>query len=255
MVKRPLYGFGLEVPWARHSRSGWRGAAPNPGTWMALTAQVSTGHTNPITFWILLLLLTLMHLSGCTNSFPSLGRLAVLNSWFGYISNNPFITHAFYIVRDRSYWQRRETHKPLDSSWAPWHSFAMAILHIRQRFFVSLLRLQFPANCPSTLSTYWKRKERQRNLYTGSPSVRSPWCMGLKPQSKPRTPEGAGLSPPPRAYPRSGQAQPPSTLLAVAIKSVAPNEISRPKMHSHMGTAIQWGFNYPRAHAGKILIW
>lgn len=56
---------------------------------------------------------------------------------------------------------------------------------------------------------------------------------------------GAGVSLLLRAHPRRGQARPSSTLLATAIKRFTPNEISQPKMNSHMGTAIHWGFNYP----------
>lgn len=72
-----------------------------------------------------------------------------------------------------------------------------------------------------------------------------PLMLGLKPQHKLRTPEGAGLSQLLRAHPRRVQARLISTLLAMAIKRVISNEISWPKMNSHMGTAIQWGFHTP----------
>jgi len=81
-----------------------------------------------------------------------------------------------------------------------------------------------------------------------------PLMRGTEPQHKPKTPEGAGLSPVLRAHPRRGQARLPSTSPAMAMKRVAPNEISRPKINSHTSTTIQWGFNYPRTHASKILI-
>lgn len=138
-----------------------------------------------------------MDLSGCTNYFPPLGRLVVLNSWFGYTSSNPFITHAFYIARDRSYWQRRGH---AGGTQAPWQlvstlTFLCNGNTAHTSAFIYLSRLQFADSCPSTLSTYRKRKERKRNPYTGGPPVRSPCCMGLTPQHKPRTPEGAGLTP------------------------------------------------------------
>lgn len=72
-----------------------------------------------------------------------------------------------------------------------------------------------------------------------------PLMLGLKPQHKPRTSEGAGFSQLLRAHPRRGQARPPSTVLAMAIKRVTPNEISCPKMNSHTGTTIQQGFHTP----------
>lgn len=105
-----------------------------------------------------------MDLSGCTNYFPPLGRLVVLNSWFGYTSSNPFITHAFYIARDRSYWQRRDTlaaRRHLDSSWAPWHSSAMAILHTHQRLFIYRDFNSLPAAAVLWVCTGKEKKEKE----------------------------------------------------------------------------------------------
>lgn len=62
-------------------------------------------------------------------------------------------------------------------------------------------------------------------------------------QDKPRTLKDARLSLALRAHPRRGQALPPSTLLAMAIKRLSPNEISLPKMNTYTGTTIWWGFN------------
>lgn len=126
----------------------------------------------------------------------------------------------------------------LDSSWA--RSSAMSILHTCQHY---LFRLQFPANCSSTGSTYWKRKDKETVHRWSLPM--QPLMLGLKPQHKPRTSEGTGFSQLLRAHPRRGQARPPSTVLAVAIKRITPNEISCPKMNSHTGTTIQRGFHTP----------
>lgn len=86
-------------------------------------------------------------------------------------------------------------------------------------------------------------KERQTVHRRSLPM--QPLMLGLKPQHKPRTSEGAGFSQLLRAHPRRGQAQPPSTVLAMAIKRVTPNGISWPKMNSHTGTTIQRGFHTP----------
>lgn len=133
----------------------------------------------------------------------SLGGLVVLNLWFGYTSNNPFITHAFYIARDRGYWQRRDmlvARRHLDSLWEPRCSSAVAILHTCQPLFIYLSRLQLPQ--------YSGKKRKTKKPFTGSPSARSRGCMGLKPQHKPRTPKSAELSPPLMAHPRRRQALP-----------------------------------------------
>lgn len=61
---------------------------------------------------------------------------------------------------------------------------------------------------PSQLPHYSGKKRKTKKPFIASPSAHSLWCMGLKPQHKPRTPKGAELSPLLMAHPRRGQAQP-----------------------------------------------
>lgn len=121
--------------------------------------------------------LTLMDLSGCANCFPSLPAqkdLAVLYLQLGYLNDNLFISCAFYMVRDRSCWQRRNTARGMQ---APWQQLP-AYIPLYFLFFLS--RAQIPANCPSTLDTSWKWKEKQRNCCTHSA------CVLLSPQHQPQ---------------------------------------------------------------------
>lgn len=167
----------------------------------------------------------------------------VLNSWFGCISNNPFITHAFYIARDRSYWQRSDTmvarrhldsfeHLDIPLQWQYAHTSAFIYQDLNSL-----------PTAPVLLSTYWKWKEKQNKPLQRWSLQMQPWCMGLKTQHNPTTPKDARLSLALRAHPRRGQALPPSTLLAMSIKRLSPNKISLPKMNTYTGITIRWGFN------------
>lgn len=169
-----------------------------------------------------------MDLSGCANCFPSLPAqkdLAVLYLQLGYLNDNLFISCAFYMVRDRSCWQRRNTARGMQ---APWQQLPAYIpLYFLFFFYLELKSLL-------TAPVLWIHPENEKkNKETPAHTVP---VYSSAPSISPRAAGDAGL-----------------TWGDIAMGTEAPNEMSLPKMNSHADTTTQCGFNYPRTHADKIL--
>lgn len=160
---------------------------------------------------------------------------------FGYS-----IYHAcHYITRDRRHWQRRGH---TGGTGAPWQLLCTFLCNGNTALHVSILYFFiYWDNCSGTgsMCREGKWKKDRETIHKWSLPMQHLIILGLKPQHKPRTRRVLNSLSCSGLTLRSGQARSPSTLLAMAIKRVISNEISCPKMNSHMGTTIQWGFHTP----------